>query len=188
MKQNKLVSVIIPCYNHGAYVHETLASVFAQTYGNIEVVLVDDGSTDPATVAKIKTLQHERLRIYRIKNQGVSIARNYAIAASKGEFILPLDCDDKIAPTYVEKAMAVTATLGELAVVYSEAAVFGEHNMKWKLPPFSKERILRENMVFCSALFSKKLFQKIMENRPTKNNKEFHSFLWDLILDSLLEE
>lgn len=160
-KKNRLVSIIIPCYNQGMYLEETLNSVFAQTYENIEVILVDDGSTDPCTIEKMQTLKHEKLSIYRTKNQGVSAARNYAIAASKGDYILPLDGDDKIAPEYVEKAMAVMVAANPFTVVYCEAAVFGKQEMKWPLPEFSPVLILRENMIFCSALFSRKLFRKI---------------------------
>lgn len=158
MSKKDLVSIIIPCFNQGAYLDETLNSVFAQTYKNTEVILVDDGSTDAQTVEKIGSLSHQKLKIFRTKNQGVSNARNYAIAASRGNYILPLDGDDKIDPTYVEKAMGIITAQGPFTVVYCEAAVFGDLNMKWMLPPFSLKGILKENMVFCSALFSRKLF------------------------------
>lgn len=160
MDKRRLVSIIIPCYNQGAYLEESLNSIFAQTYKNIEIILVDDGSTDPETVETILSLKHEKLQIHRTKNHGVSHARNYAIEASRGDYILPLDSDDKIGSTYIEKAMTVITTQGPQTVVYCEAAVFGAQNMKWKLPQFSLSGILRENMIFCSALFSRKLFLK----------------------------
>lgn len=161
MRSDALVSIIIPCYNQGKYITSTLSSALEQTYKNIEIVLIDDGSTDPETIKVVQSLRHERLKVYRTKNRGVSAARNYAIAASHGEYILPLDGDDRIAPSYVEKAMEIAMTKGSMCVVYCEAAVFGEINMKWKLAPYSLRGILRENMVFCSALFSKRLFKKI---------------------------
>lgn len=90
-----LVSVIIPAYNAEAYILHTLNSVLSQTYKNIEVVVVDDGSRD-GTVQIVETIiqKDDRVILLRQPNSGVSVARNRAIEKSRGEYIAPIDADD----------------------------------------------------------------------------------------------
>ncbi len=91
MKNNPFVSVIIPVYNGEKFLAETLDSVFAQTYRPIEVIVVDDGSTDRSAEV-IHT--YPEVRYFHQSNQGVGVARNVGIAAAQGEFIAFLDADD----------------------------------------------------------------------------------------------
>lgn len=91
MQNNPLISVIIPVYNGDRYLAQTIESVLAQTYSPIEIILVDDGSTDGS--AEIAKSYSEVDYIYQ-SNQGVSVARNNGIAAAKGEFIAFIDADD----------------------------------------------------------------------------------------------
>jgi glycosyltransferase involved in cell wall biosynthesis len=89
------VSVIIPCYNHGRYLPEALASVWAQDYPAVEIIVVDDGSTDDTrTVAQ----RYASVRYYYQPNQGPSAARNMGIAHSRGEYLVFLDADDWLLP------------------------------------------------------------------------------------------
>ena len=78
------VSVIIPCYNLGQYLDEAVQSVLAQTYQDFEIVIVDDGSTDPVTRALLAGYRRPRTRVIQIAHAGVSEARNVAIAHSAG--------------------------------------------------------------------------------------------------------
>ena len=100
------VSIIIPCYNKGAYIKEALESSLSQTYPNIEIVCYNDGSSDnsSAVIQEFANKYSNFLFIDSKENKGVIAARNSAIENSSGVYILPLDADDKIAPTYVEKA------------------------------------------------------------------------------------
>ncbi len=95
MSQQPLVSVIIPCYNHGRYLAESVDSVNQQTYNNVEIIVVDDGSTDDTKVIS------ESLRgikyIYQ-HNQGLSAARNAGFQNSKGDYLVFLDADDYLYP------------------------------------------------------------------------------------------
>lgn len=95
-----LVTVVIPTYNYGAYVGQAIESALAQTYPAVEVVVVDDGSTDdtPARLAAYG----DRIRVVRQANQGLSAARNAGIAAAAGEFIALLDSDDAFHPRKLE--------------------------------------------------------------------------------------
>lgn len=102
--QQPLVSVIVPAYNAEATLAETLASIVAQSYSKLEIVIVDDGSTDRTTViATAFTQADPRARLLSIANGGVAIARNTGIAASSGAFVAPIDADDLWHPDYLEK-------------------------------------------------------------------------------------
>jgi glycosyltransferase involved in cell wall biosynthesis len=90
-----LVSVIIPAYNAERFIARTLDSVLSQTYRNIEVIVVDDGSTDQTfEIVNRNSKMDSRIKLLQQPNRGVAEARNVAIAASKGEFIAPIDADD----------------------------------------------------------------------------------------------
>lgn len=148
------VSVIIPCYNLGKYLPEAVDSVLSQTYRDFEVIIVDDASTDLVTRQVLATYLHPQIRIVHTPhNMGVAAARNEGIGATKGEFVLPLDADDVIAESYLEKAVALFDLRPDIGIVYSNAEFIGEKCGCWELPPFSVERMLTENLIFSAALF-----------------------------------
>lgn len=156
----KLVSIIIPCYNYGNFVSEAINSALNQTYGNIQIVVVNDGSTDNSgEVIKTFADKYKNILFFDNKeNNGVVYSRNMAIEASSGYYILPLDADDFIDKTYVEKAVKIFDTKPEIGIVYCNANLIGNKNKKWKLPEFDKEKMLYENCIFASAIFRKEDF------------------------------
>ena len=93
-----LVSVIIPCYNHGHFVGEAIDSVCAQTYLHYEIVVVDDGSTDRTAEA---VGRYPGVRYVRQRNQGLPAARNRGIQESRGEYLVFLDADDRLLPDHL---------------------------------------------------------------------------------------
>ena len=147
------VSVIIPCYNQGQYVMETLASVLKQTYQNIAVIIVNDGSDDQDTISILNQIDLETVQVLHTTNQGLAAARNNGIEAAKGDLILPLDADDLIDPGYVEQAVASFKGNTALGIVYCRARLFGSVNTEWLLPPYSLPEMLLDNVIFCSAMF-----------------------------------
>ena len=149
------VSIVIPCHNDGAYLRESLASAFAQTARDVEIIVVDDGSTDPETVRLIEELRTDtRLVVIRSEQcRGPAAARNLAIRRARGRYILPLDADDRIMPTYVEKARALLEGNHYLKIVYCRVSWFGLARGQWKLPPFDAEKFVIENTIFATALF-----------------------------------
>lgn len=149
------VSVVIPCFNAGEFVDEAVRSALAQTWTDLEVVVVDDGSTDAATQRVLDAAAWPRTRVLRQDNAGPSAARNRAIAAASGEFILPLDADDRIDPTYVEKAMAAFAADPGLGVVYCKATRFGAAEGPWQLPDYTPRELVIDNVIFVSGVFRK---------------------------------
>src|SRR5690606_10686314 len=101
MNNNPLVSIITTCYNDGKFLLECIDSVKAQTYPNIEHVIINDGSTDTFTLNVLEKLAVDnQTKVITTLNQGVCKARNQAIQESKGVFILPLDSDDLISPNF----------------------------------------------------------------------------------------
>jgi glycosyltransferase involved in cell wall biosynthesis len=152
-----LISVIVPCYNQGIYLKETIQSALASTYRPLEIIIIDDGSTDDSLeLARVLEAQHPEVRVLNQANAGVTKARNMGIAKAQGEYILPLDGDDLISATYIEKGIAVLSMRPEVKVVYCQAEKFSDSGRKpWKLKPFSLQQLAKDNMIFVSALFRK---------------------------------
>ncbi len=148
-------SIVIPCYNDGAYIRDAVASAQRQTYPNTEIVIVDDGSEDEATNDTLRQLEQEGLRVIRNDHQGVAHARNTGIRVAAGTYILPLDSDDVIEPEYLAEAIAVLEKDPSVGMVYCEADFFGEKSGKWSLPEFQIEYMLTQNVIFNAAVFRK---------------------------------
>ncbi len=149
------VSVVIPCRNAGEYVREAVESVRAQSYPEREIVIVDDGSTDGTTRRILEGLRDDTTIIIFQENHGPAHARNVGIRAASGTFILPLDADDRLAPSYIEKAVSLLAADPQLGIVYCRAERFGCETGEWLLPEFSEQAMAIDNVIFCSALFRK---------------------------------
>lgn len=151
-----LVSVIIPIYNAEPYLKETLDSVLCSTYRPIEVVMVDDGSSDNSlAIAQKYCAEHLECHILSQPNQGVSAARNNAIKHAKGTYILPVDADDKIGSTYIQKAVEILEKHPEVRIVGCRAWMFGDVDKEWILPKFSHSLLARKNMIPATALYRK---------------------------------
>jgi len=99
---NPLISVIVPIYNVGSYLEDCIVSLLNQSYKNIEILAVDDGSTDNSLEILNGFSYDKRLIILHKQNGGVSSARNYALDRAKGEFIAFVDGDDFVAEDYIE--------------------------------------------------------------------------------------
>src|SRR4051812_48931160 len=99
-----LVSVLIPCYNSAAHIGEALESALGQTWSNIEVVVVNDGSTDDSS-HEVRKFSRPNLKLIERKNRGAAASRNEAFLASAGQFIQFLDADDLISPDKIAGQM-----------------------------------------------------------------------------------
>jgi glycosyltransferase involved in cell wall biosynthesis len=160
------VSIIIPCYNAGAYIDEAVRSALAQTYHDLEVVIVDDGSDDCETGDKLEAWERSGVQVIHTPNRGLSVARNTALRHASGELVLPLDADDRIHETYTEKAVAAMDGDKGLGIVYCKASLFGEKTEPWELPEYSFGRILLSNIIFCSAMFRREDAEKVGGYNP----------------------
>lgn len=110
---NPLISIIVPTYNVEKYIRTCIESILAQTYRNIEVIIVNDGSTDQS-LAVISDLicSHHNIKVINQKNQGLSVARNTGIDAATGKYIAFVDADDKIKPDFVSSLYQIADKTG----------------------------------------------------------------------------
>lgn len=163
-----LVSVIIPCYNHGLYLEETVQSVLNSSYVELEIIIVDDGSTDNSKqVATLLCSKYNNISYYFQDNSGPSVARNFGISQSSGEYILPLDADDLISDNYIQEAVNRLNVEPDLKVVYAKAEKFGKVNKAWNLKTFSLYNLALDNLIYVSAVFRKSDWERV--NGYTEN-------------------
>lgn len=157
-----LVSVVIPVYNMQAFLADTLDSVLASEYPNLEVIVMDDGSTDGSlAVARDYAVRDERVRVFTQPNAGVCKARNRAIAEARGELILPVDADNLITPRFIADAVAALMADSEVKVVAPRADFFGDRTGEWRLPPFSLHLLARKNIMDTCALYRKADWERV---------------------------
>ncbi|HMM02874.1 MULTISPECIES: glycosyltransferase family A protein [unclassified Dysgonomonas] len=156
-----VVSVIVPCYNQAQYLPETLQSVLEQKFQDWECIVVNDGSPDNTEeVAQIWCKKDSRIKYLKKENGGLAETRNYGIMHAEGEFILPLDSDDKISPEYMEEAVCTFREQPDTKVIYSNRILFGARNEKQTPPPFRFEDMLTENRIPPAGFFRKTDFLK----------------------------
>lgn len=153
-----LVSIIIPCYNQGQFVSEAIDSVLANTYENIEIIVVNDGS--PTEVDQYVNPYIERGEITYVKqyNQGVSVARNNGIRLSQGKYVVCLDADDKLSEDYIETIYNQMA--GRNAIIAAPHQSFGRENNLWS-PTVPNDSIFVLNCIPVNAMFSKDMWQDL---------------------------
>lgn len=177
------VSVIVPAYNSELYLAEALDSVIAQTFTDWECIIVDDGSTDGTlAVAQSYSTKDSRIKVFHQANQGPSVARNNAIAHSTGEYIVPVDADDKIAPTYFEEALSWFHQHPETTLVYGLVQLFGDVNYLCEMDEYKYENFIWYNSIISSAMFRRKDFDKTKGYDP---NMKLGYEDWDLWLSIL---
>ncbi len=116
----QFVSVVIPCYNQAHFLYEAIESVLAQTFPHVEIIVVDDGSSDDTTAVAAR---YPRVRLIGQKNQGLAGARNTGIRESVGNYLAFLDADDRLLPDALAAGV-------ECLMVHPECAfVYGDHNL-----------------------------------------------------------
>lgn len=160
------ISVIIPCFNQGAYLNEAVDSVFSQTYQNFEIVIVNDGSDDKHTNKILENYNKPKTKIIHTSNQGLAHARNNGIKASEGIYILPLDADDKIGSEYLEKGKWILDENEKVGIVYCKAEFFEMRKGEWKLPEFRFPEFLLGNCIFCTSMFRRADYDRTSGYNP----------------------
>src|SRR5262245_16864302 len=127
-----LVSVIIPCYNDGSYLDESVSSIKAQTYSDIEIIIVNDGSDDESTLQKLRSFNDPQITVLHKENGHLSSARNHGIRHAQGRVIVTLDADDKFERTFIEKGVKVLQDDVSVGAVTCYLKSFGLKKYKWK--------------------------------------------------------
>lgn len=150
-----LVSVVIPCFNYGEYVVAAIDSVHAQTFQNFELIVVDGGSTDDATLRVLRSLERPKTTVhYRDKKCLVGDNRNFGIRNARGKYVCCLDADDLLKPTYLEKALFLAESY-RYDLVYPSVQCFGGNDLVWHVGTARFPDIAQENTVSTVALFSR---------------------------------
>ncbi|UKJ78111.1 glycosyltransferase [Azospirillum brasilense] len=160
------VTVVIPCYNYGAYVADAVRSVLDQTYPRVDVVVVDDGSTDPDTRAAVDALAGPRVRVHRQVNQGLSTARNNGAALSDADYLMFLDADDRLAPVAVAALLAELEANPDRAFAYCHQRFFGDTELVWAPQPYNAYDLLWANHPSVCALVRGDWFRRSPGYRP----------------------
>ncbi len=131
MSNNSLVSVIIPAYNAEPYIEETVNRVLQQTHKNLELIIVNDGSTDN-TLTKLKDLEKTdtRISVLTKENSGVCDSRNLGLEKAKGNYLTFLDADDVWEPTFLEECLNRFNSENTPQAVYTKVQMIDEHSSK----------------------------------------------------------
>ena len=182
MNQNPLISVIIPVYNGAKYLHKCVDSVLAQTYTNLEIILIDDGSTDTTIqICDNYAKKERRIRAIHQPNRGLSAARNAGIIQAHGDYIAFADADDWVAPTFIETLWKVACKYNAPISVVGRWVVFtSKKTQRYVLAPKEKEKLIAAS----SPAFTEKqsLRMTFAPYGGFVTNKLFHSSLFKQVL------
>lgn len=152
-----LVSVIVPIYNTEAYLETCLKSLMHQTYRNLEIILVDDGSTDSSRqIAATFAKKDSRIKIIHQRNRGQSAARNAGLQKANGEFISFVDSDDEVTPNFIAKLLAPhqakSITLSVCGIRYNNCVAHTTKVAHIHRPPVSRsKRLGKPSVLFLLA-------------------------------------
>ena len=155
------ISVLMPCFNHGAFISEAIQSVLDQTVSDAEIIVVDDGSTDSETVETLRALRTPRTQVLRTENQGLPAARNHAARHASGALFCALDADDRLAPTWFERALVVLDERPQIAFVSHWLETFGDEHWKWTPVSCELPALLARNTVNGAALVRRTAFEAV---------------------------
>lgn len=155
------VAVVIPCFNLGRYLDEAVRSVLEQTLPDVEIVVVDDGSTDPETERLLRDYERPRTRVLRTPNRGLAAAKNAGIAATTAPYVCALDADDRLAPTMLERSVAALEADAGLAFVSHWLRTFGDEEADWTPERCDFPALLDVNTVNGAALVRRSAIEAV---------------------------
>lgn len=152
-------SVIIPLYNKGPYIEKALRSVFAQTYTDYEIIVVDDGSKDDsATIAeRILTESSVPHQLIRQENAGVSMARNNGVARSHGDYLCFLDADDWWGPAFLEEMSKLIEEFPDAGIYGTSYTIVNESKHKTRVAPIGVEPGFEKGYINYCQVYAKTL-------------------------------
>lgn len=155
------LSIVIPTCNDATWVVEAIASAWHCAEGRHEVLVLDDGTTDPESLRILDRLRTAGQPVIRQENEGLPSARNALIARARGEFILPLDADNRLNRAFVQRARAVLRADPQVGVVYGDRQLFGARRQRIAVPEFDLHRMLAGNYIDACAMFRRELWRDV---------------------------
>jgi len=157
-----LVSIIIPYYNAGTTIQETIDSIFNQSYSNFDVYIINDGSTDQFSIDKLKEFEgNDKIHLLHQENAGPCVARNNAIKLTKAAYVVSLDSDDKIGFNTLFESIEAMKNDSEIGVVYGNLQFFGEQTKIKIQEGFIIEKQLLWNQLAVCCLVRKSVFDDV---------------------------
>lgn len=179
------VSVIIPCYNDGRFLKDAVNSVMGLDSKIVELIIVNDGSTDQETIALLESYKLAGIKVLSHENRGLAFTRNRGIGESKGTYILPLDADNIIKHRYIEKGIEILDK-GEFDVVYGNPFFIGdvEQIRTFESHEFVGEDLFWGNYIDACAIFKKSVWEGVNgydEKMPYQGFED-----WDFWIGSYL--
>lgn len=161
-----LLSIVIPYYNLGKTLPDTIDSIKQNTYKDYEIIIVNDGSTDEESISVLQQYQNdEQIRIINIDNKGLANARNVGAEAAKGEFVAFIDADDRIEKTFYTKAINILHQYSNVSYVYSWVQYFEGSTAVWPTFNIHIPYLLCANMLAAFAVVRKNDFLNFGKNR-----------------------
>lgn len=154
-------SFVVTCHDLGRFLDETVDSLLAQTVQDFEIVVVNDGSTDPMTCRLLADYQRERTRVVHSERRGLPGARNLGVARSRGRYLCMVDADDLLEPTYLERSLHALERQPELAFASHWLRTFGDEVVDWTPTDCSLPALLHANTLNGAALLRRDVFERI---------------------------
>lgn len=156
------LSIIIPCYSEGPWLSEAIQSALNTDYRPLEVVVVNDGSSHPPTLAELDKWRNTALvRIIDQPNGGLARARNKGVSLAQYPYILPLDADNQLLPNYGKEGVNWLEKHSETDVFYSDVHHFGGVERIHRVFPFTLQRLMMYNYIDACAVYRKSLWEKL---------------------------
>jgi GT2 family glycosyltransferase/glycosyltransferase involved in cell wall biosynthesis len=173
------VTVVIPVFDSADFLEEALASVYEQTHPSWEIVVVDDGSSDPDVVSFLDSLRRPRLRLHRQENRGLPAARNAGMKLARGEFFVPLDSDDELAPDFMAKLLAALRRDEEAGFAHCLARLHGDIDAIWIPRPYNPYWQLIENAVVGCVMMRAEAWESVggYDETMTSGNEDWELWL-----------
>jgi glycosyltransferase involved in cell wall biosynthesis len=155
------VSIVVPCFNQEAFIAEALDSVLAQSYTDWECIVVNDGSTDgSAAIIDAYAKKDSRILSLTKENGGVAAARNFGFFQARGSLFVPLDSNDKIHPDYLKRVVECFEAFPNTVLVHTGTRGFGENRKVWRLPEYSYEKLLWQNLLVNTTTYRREAFHR----------------------------
>lgn len=146
----------------GEYLQETIDSVTSYPNNNdYELIIINDGSTDSQTIKLLQTLETKGFFVLNQENKGLGTARNNGIKLAKGEYILPLDADNKIRHIYISESIKILTSNPKIDIVYGNRKNFGEEEKIVTLFDFNFPFLCSKNYIDACAVFRKSIWEKV---------------------------
>ena len=182
VEKNPLISVVVPFFNSGKYIEQTINSVLNQTFPYYEILIIDDGSKDEESLEKLKEIEKldKRIKVFHKENEGLAATRDFGAfkSSSSCKYLMFLDDDDLIEPTFLECGYWTLETNKEASWAYSDSVGFGTQEYVWN-KYFDSDKMKKVNELVSEALVRKSDFELVngYELREKSINEDWNFWL-----------